>query len=216
MSCGRALRAARAALPILLTVAVGWAAGCATRPQTPAGVVEQTFQKLKQDPNNLRPLIELAQVFISERDFLRARQYLAIAEQHPSGEQYRDELFKLAMVIAVRSQQYRDAIARCEQRLRDKEELGVRVLLANLWEALPDLRAAERERQLVLIHHPEAHEQWVELARFYERSFLPSARDLAKRSYERYLKLAPDGKVAAQARAALRTLAFDAKPQLIN
>src|SRR5262245_21885914 len=147
-------RAARYLLLLLLS-------GCLTKPATTPSVVDQAFARMQQDPGNATPLLELVQGFLAERDYLRARQYLGLLENHPSAEKHRDEIFRLSVLIAVRAKQYRDAISRCEQRLRDREELAVRVLLASLWEALIDMRAAERERQLILIQHPAAVEHWM-------------------------------------------------------
>lgn len=207
LSVSRKLTAAW--IPRLLVCSLMWLAACVTRPPEQPSHVEQALARLVQNPQDPRPLLELAQSFAREGDMLRARQYLRVAGRHPNSAQYRDDIFRQSLLVAVRSNQYREAIDLGEQRLAEQEDRPVRVLLANLHEALGELRAAERERQLVLLHNPRATESWIDLARFYERSALPQARDKARRAYSQCLRLSPTGHIAERARAALRTLDFD-------
>lgn len=194
---------------LCLAVSIG---GCAViRPLVPTPA-EQAFQRMAQEPANLSPLLDLVRHYIEQRDYLRARQYLTLCEHHTSARMAAAEIFRLNVSISVRSQNYGEAIDRCEQYLRENNDLPVRVLLATLLEVTGNRPAAERQRQLVLVHFPGATEQVVELARFFERAHNPDAAKRARRAYQQYLRQQPGGPHAEQARAALRTLDFDARP----
>lgn len=195
-----------------LLVLLAGLGGCAvSRPSVPT-LAEQTFQRMAQEPSNLSPLLDLVRYYIDQRDYLRARQYLTLCEHHTSARGAAAELFRLSVSISVRSQNYSDAIDRCEQYLREHNDLSARVLLATLLEVIGNHPAAERQRQLVLVHFPDAAEQVVELARFYERVHTPDSTARARQAYQRYLQEQPGGPHAEQARAALRTLDFDSRP----
>ncbi len=140
---------------------------------------------------------------IDRQDFVRATQYLSLAEHSPLAEQQTEPLFRLGLTIAVRSQNYSDGIRRCQAGLQRKETMELRRLLATLFEAHGESIEAERQHAVILELYPAATEHLVESARFYERSELPNRVTQARALYERYLKLAPSGVEADQVRAAL-------------
>ena len=115
-----------------------------------------------------------------------------------------NKVSRLSIAVAVRSQQYSEAIRRCRQRLEIEDEPEVRELYAALLEALGEEGEAERQRQLAIRHHPDNAWLLVELARFYERTSRPDKSQRARALYERYLVLNPEGEGALRVRKALR------------
>jgi tetratricopeptide (TPR) repeat protein len=180
-------------------------AACARAPQRPPDL-EAAYRRLEAQPQQGEGYLELARLYLLREDYLRARQYLALAEARPVKDKDRQALSQLALVIAVRSGQYDEAIRLCRQRLEQKEEPEVRRLLAALLEGVSRFPESERERQLLVAALPHDPHPLIELARFYERWSRP---ERAVALYQRYLQAAPQGAEADRARAALRALAVE-------
>lgn len=196
--------------------------GCATvKPTVPPTPQESLQARFVQNPTDVEPLIELVKLHYGRQDLLRARQYIALAEKILSRRTaegdidsvgtWRETVFHLALRVAIRSGQLDDAARRCRAELERGENLKLRILLANLYEAAGEARMSERERRLLLLLHPEAVHELIELARFYERSTLPDRIKKAYAAYQRYLTRQPKGADAEQARAALVVNRFDSQ-----
>jgi tetratricopeptide (TPR) repeat protein len=192
-----------------LTVMMALVLGCAPKDVVRPDPLEQARQQMLAVPQDAGVYFHLAELYLDRHDYLRARQYLALLERNQSAWATagieEGAVFRLSVLCAVRSQQYIDAIERCQRRLETGEDLGTRVLLATLLEALGDESAAERQRRLILLQHPQDHHQIIEAARFYERSLRMDRLTQAQELYRRYLTAAPTGPEAGQARAALET-----------
>jgi len=194
--------------------------GCATvKPIVPLTPLETLQVRFAQNPSDVEALVELTQMYFTQQDFLRARQYIVLAEKVLSQRHgdihsdvtLRETVFHLGLRIAIRSGQLDDAARRCRAELERGENLQLRILLANLYEAAGDARMSERERRLILLLHPDAVHELVELARFYERSAFPDRIRRAHAAYQKYLDRQPKGADAEQARAALVINRFDAQ-----
>jgi tetratricopeptide (TPR) repeat protein len=189
--------------------------GCATTtPPPPADPLLAARQRLVADPGDVRTLLDLAELYMHSGDYLRARQYLTLAERLgaralPAGVDG-NRVFRLGILIAVQGHQYTDAIRRCQQHLgRAAEDAKVRGLLASLLEATGDELGAERQWRMLILLHPEEGHYLLELARFYGRTSRADRQLLARRLYARYLEVAPQGNEAAQARAAILEIQSD-------
>lgn len=198
-----------AALGLLLIALLG--SGCTRLQQHTPSPIELALKRMEGAPNDVTPLLDLVTQYLADGDYLRARQYIGLADKHIGARAAAERIFRLAVSVAVRSQNYNDAIELCEAYLSDHRDLNVRRLLATLFEATSNPVAAERQRKLILLHHPEARDQLVELARFYERSQLPDGLKRARSSYKRYLAESPNGLLSDQVRATLQTMDFDAR-----
>lgn len=192
----------------------GWFCGCAssTRLWT-EDPLEQAKQRLLDNPRDVRNHLALAELYAQRHDYLRAQQYLSLVDNGAGAWSALgidpDKIFRLAVTVAVRSQQYSDAVRRCRQRLELGEDRGVRELYATLLEALGEESAAERQHRLLILNHPEDARQLVEIARFLERGSRADKLRRAREYYERYLALRPEGPEAPAVRQALRTVAFE-------
>lgn len=199
----------QAAACALLTVTAALSQGCAARPVAAPDPLSEARQRLVQQPADPRTQLELSELYLQQRDYLRARQYLQVAERSlqvqpaPGPRIDPEQIFRLGITIAVRSQQYSEAIRRCLERLEQNEDAATRALLATLFEATGDERGAERNLRLLTKQHPDEPHRLMELARFYERSSISERHRLSRDLYRRYLTSAPTGDEAPQARAAL-------------
>jgi hypothetical protein len=178
--------------------------GCHTQPVVvsidPLAIARQRLTATPRDPAVYLDLVRLS---IDRHDYLRAMQYLSLAEHSALADSQAEQLFQLGLTIAIRSQNYSDAIRRCQTGLEQRESLALRRLLALLLEAHGDVSEAEHQHIALLTLYPSISEQLVEVARFYERSSLPERTAKASAMYQRYLDVAPAGAAAQQARAAL-------------
>lgn len=213
----------RRILSCLMITALLAASGCATVPKPAPDPLTAARERLLQSPGDAKTLIELSELYFLSRDYLRARQYLSLAEQVtarglPPGDSAVhgvdvEKMFQLGLLIAVRSEQYSIAIQRCQQRLeRRPADARVRSLLAGLLESIGDELAAEKQLRLLLLLHPDEAVYLVDLARFYERSSRADKKQQAHRLYHRYLDAAPQGALAPQVRAALLAQQIEETP----
>lgn len=196
----------RITLSILLCASLS---GCAASPKVwTEDPLEQAKQRLLDSPQDPRSHLRLAELYMQRHDYLRAQQYLSLVDNAAGAWSAvgieAEEVFRLAITAAVRSQQFGDAVRRCRQRLELGEESGVRELLAALLEALGEEREAERQRRLLILHHPGEPRHLVELARFYERGSRADRGRRARELYEQYVALRPEGPEAGRIRQALR------------
>ena len=184
--------------------------GCAGVQPVPVDMpLELAKQRLLDAPHDVRNHLELATLYMARHDYLRAQQYISLVENAAGAWSALhiepEHVFRLGILIAVRSQQYSEAVRRSRQRLELGEERGVRQLLAALLEALGDEKEAEAQRRLLVLQYPAEPQHLIELARFYERSVRPDRTQRARQLYERYLSLRPEGTEATAVRMALRT-----------
>lgn len=211
------------AVVLALALALAGLGGCAASPAVaPDGLPDALHGALRHlisNPDDVKAQLDLSEMFLRQRDYLRARQYLALAERSqaeraPPGrgtgpelesepEIESERMFRLAIVIAVRSQQYQTAVHYCTQRLEKAENAAVRGLLAAVLEAAGDEAGAARQLRLLCALHPDEPRRLYDLARFYERSTHLDRRRLARELYRRYLDTAPAGPDADLARTAL-------------
>lgn len=220
-TCARILSRLRAAClgcSLSLGLSLG---GCALSPHgsLPPSPYQQLQNQLDRDPKNPRILLALAEAYMREGDSLRAQQYQRVAERivlngpQPDGLSWPAQLVdytqRLGLRIAVRDQQYSEAIRRCRMLLEESESVEMRQLLAVLLEALGEETAAERERQLLLSLYPGEPRFLFELGRMCRRSQDPARHARGKDYFERYLVAAPDGPQASSARAILAAYQHD-------
>lgn len=201
----RVLRALGLGLGLLLL-----SSGCASvQPAAVDTPLELAKQRLLDAPHDVRNHLELAALYMARNDYLRAQQYLSLVETAAGAWSALgidpERVFRMGILIAVRSQQYADAVRRSRQRLEVGEERGVRELLAALLEALGEEREAEAQRRLLVLQYPAEPRLLIDLARFYERGARPDRTQRARALYERYLSVKPDGPEATAVRMALRT-----------
>lgn len=175
--------------------------GCVPKGPERPPAIEAALRHVEQDPNDPGGYLEMARASLRQKDYLRARQYLAVAERAPHHDAM--ATFRLGVVIAVRSGLYDDATLRCRRQLERKEDPEVRGLLAAILEATGDISGADIQRQLVMAARPDDLHQLIEMARFYQRTSGKQGQRRAAELYRRYLEKAPAGEDAPQARAAL-------------
>jgi len=192
---------------VLLAIAAVALGGCATSAVRAPDPLDEAQRRLLRNPSDVGTQVELSELFLQQRDYLRARQYLSLAEQGMAGRATpgldSGRVFRLAIVIAVRSQQYSEAVRYCTQKLEEAEDSDIRSLLATLLETAGEPEEAARQLQLLLVLHADQPRRLIDLARFYERSTHLERRRLSRELYQRYLEAAPQGADSARVRAAL-------------
>lgn len=202
------MKAARSlTLAVFCALLVG---GCAGVQRAPVDApLELAKQHLLDAPHDVRNHLELAALYMARHDYLRAQQYLSLVETAAGAWSALgidpERVFRMGILIAVRSQQYGDAVRRSRQRLELGEERGVRELLAALLEAQGEDQEAEAQRRLLVLQYPAEPQLLLDLARFYERSARADRQLYARELYERYLSMQPEGPEATAVRMALRT-----------
>jgi tetratricopeptide (TPR) repeat protein len=196
---------------VFLAAAIAIVGGCHKDLKTSSDPVAQALRRLVAAPRDPSAYLELVKLSLERQDYLRAAQYMTLAEQSPLAQQQPELLFRLGLTISVRSHNYSGAIRRCQEQLQQHETLPIRRLLAALFEVRGDLREAERQHLLIHQIYPTAFAQLTEAARFYERSDLPDRLTRARALYERYLTASPEGIESVQVRAALLINRHDAK-----
>lgn len=186
--------------------------GCASTARHPQSALDELHNRIEQDAGNTALYLELASAYLQRQEYLRAKQYHALGERvyqmnlSNGGREDRplaERLFKLGVAISTRSQQYSDAIARCESLLRLRDDKQVRELLAALYGAIGDTAASERQRKILLQQNPEDRRYVLELARFYDQGDDLRKRELAPPLYQRYLEMETDPEAASAVRARL-------------
>lgn len=146
-----------------------------------------------------RELFDEGVAYAARGDTLRAEQYLNAAKQRG----YDSEIVVAWLVrVYVASGRYRLALLRAESHLqRDPGNCWLRFVAANLHEVLGDVDRARLELERVVAWAPDVSLPHYRLAVLY-RERLEEAR-LSRLHFQEYLRLAPGGPHAAEARAAL-------------
>ena len=195
--------------------------GCAaSAPQRAPTQLELLNSRLVQNPRDVQLNMELSEYHLQAQDYLRAQQYFNAAEQHLNRQRpdaagriasadLRGDLMMLGIRIAVRSQQYYEAVRRCQLLLDRREDVNIRHMMALMYEAIGDEFAAARQHRLLVALHSDVPAQHLAAAHFYERSRLPDRERLAAEHYSRYLSVRPDGPDADAARVALAAARLD-------
>lgn len=206
---------------LLLLISCLGLAGCASRAQQRVPTqLEQLNARLVQSPRDVQLNMELAEYHMQAQDYLRAQQYFNTAEQllnrqrpdaagRIANADLRGDLMMQGIRIAVRSQQYYEAVRRCQLLLDRREDLSIRRMMALLYEAIGDEFAAARQHRLLVALHADVPGQHLEAAHFYERSHLPERERLAADHYSRFLAARPNGPDADAARVALTASRLD-------
>jgi len=144
-------------------------------------------------------------------DLLRAEQYLSAARQ--SGHDDATVAYWLVRVC-VAGGRYRSAVAHAVDYLRDHpSDWSFRLVVATLHEALGDTADAERELERITAAAPEMPLPHYRLAMLYRARV--GEQERANVQLEEYLRLAPEGRYAVEARDTLRQLiGISVGPQL--
>lgn len=199
------------------------AAGCTPPRPLRLSALDELHLRFAKNPDDIDAQLALAQAYADQQSFLKARQYLqitdrALALRAPRSENQteasqRERAFRLALRVAVRAQQFDDAIRRCEKRLTEHEDLPLRHVLSTLYESTGDEEHAERQRRFAVFLHPKEPGPLADLGFFYlEHSHRSDRTERARAALESSLALAPDGPDSEKIRIALATLRFDAQP----
>lgn len=185
--------------------------GCAAAPHAPLTAIDELHRRLEQDASNVQLYLELSDHYLQNQEYLRAKQYLVLGErvfrmtQTPQQNRSAIEqrLFRLGVTVAIHSQQYSDAISRCESQLRKRDDQPTRELLAALYIAIGDNKAGELHRRILVEQSPSEKRYILALAKFYDSSEDPDKRARAPELFERYLQLESDVDSASAVRAHL-------------
>src|SRR4051812_43115030 len=106
---------------VLTAIAAVGLCGCAKSAVREPDPLYEAQRRLLGNPSDVRTQVQLSELFLQQRDYLRARQYLSLAEQGMAARATPgldgERVFRLAIVIAVRSQQYSEAARYCTQQL---------------------------------------------------------------------------------------------------
>jgi Tfp pilus assembly protein PilF len=152
-------------------------------------------------------LVARGDTYAGVGDMTRAEQYYATALA-AGGDPA--ELVRKLIRVCVTDRRYRAAIVYAEDYLRKHpDDTDVRFALATLYVAVEDVEAARDGLVHVLADRPADAD-----AHFARATLLQGGQDgdaaVAEDHYRRYLELAPHGRNAAAARAALRAGSHEA------
>jgi Tfp pilus assembly protein PilF len=185
-------------------VVVAVAAGCASMTagcSATTGDAVEAQAKVVERETSVPNLVARGDTFASVGDMTRAEQYYATALA--AGGDHA-ELVRKIIRVCVADRRYREAIVYAEDYLRKHpDDTAVRFALATLSLAVEDTDAARDALERVLTDSPsdaDAHFAMATLLQGGEESDAAGA----ELHYRRYLELAPRGRSAAAARAALR------------
>jgi tetratricopeptide (TPR) repeat protein len=174
-------------------LALGCAGGPRAQPRTPA--------EPPQIQLTTGQLLEVAAVLEARGDGLRAGQYLSLALDRGAAP---DSVVPRLLALYVRDGQYRLAIDLAENHLRrHPRDLRTRFVLGSLYVGLGLPQAAAEQYARVVGADPQRAEAHFALASLLH----DEGQDLARADahYRAYLRLAPEGPHAEEARAALLT-----------
>ena len=168
--------------------------------QPAAGARVQADLNSFQRDQSADRLLARGRAFAAVGDTTRAEEYLAAALDAGGDER---EILPALLSVCVRDGRYRLAITYAELGLRQRpDDQGLRLILATLYLALGEQEAAERELSQVLRAAHEdanAHYAYALLMRDYKANQVE-----ASRHFREYLRLAPSGPYASEARAGVR------------
>jgi len=180
------------------------------------GCHHQTFQERSDLRSELaaltaEDLLSLAISHARSGDLLRAEQYLTAARQRGHDESM---VVYWQVRVCVAGGRYRSAVGHAVDYLRDHPaDWSLQLIVATLHEALGDATRAESELEHITSAAPGMPLAHYRLAMLYRMR--PSDQAKANAHLEAYLRLAPDGRHAAEAKAALsETTEFSNGPRL--
>jgi tetratricopeptide (TPR) repeat protein len=182
---------------ILLTFAQALIAmGCASRPAG-AKIVEDV--KTIKEERAPEKLFAQGRAFAAVADLTRAEQYLAAAIDAGADEQ---QVLPLLLRVCIEAKHYRVALTYAEPPLRHHpDDHRLRFVVASLYATIGDLANARSELERVVQAAPEEPEARYALAVLLRDQLGdPVGSDAHFRSY---LRLAPEGRHAEEARACL-------------
>jgi Tfp pilus assembly protein PilF len=199
------MRSAKSSL-VLSAALAAWACmalGCAA---TTGDAVEAKANVVERETTVPR-LVARGDTYAGVGDMTRAEQYYATALA--AGGDHAALVRKLVRVCA-NDRRYRAAIVYAEDYLRTHpEDTEVRFALATLYIAVEDTDAARDRLARVLADSPADADAHLAMATLLKSGGEDEDAANAERHYRRYLELAPHGRNAAEARAALRAASHD-------
>lgn len=182
----------RALFPVALMLTL-----LACRPT--AGARVQADLQLFQREQSAEKLWERGQAFAAVGDTTRAQEYLAAALE-AGGNQVK--ILPLLLAVCVRDGRYRLAVEYVERYLeRHPADGRMRFVLGTIYLALGEPEPAERAFRRVA--HAERNNPDVEYALALLMRDHKADEPAAAQHFQEYLRLAPDGEHAAEARASL-------------
>lgn len=132
-------------------------------------------------------------------DFLRAEQYLSAAQDR--GHDEAAVAYWLVRVCLLASR-YQSALNHASEHLRDHPgHWPLRLVVASIHEALGDVARAETELRRIVRANPDHPLPHYRLAMLYRRR--GSDTGLSRAHLQRYLRLSPEGRHAAEAKSLL-------------
>jgi len=156
-------------------------------------------------------LLSLAIAHAQSGDLLRAEQYLSAAQQRGHDEA---TVAYWQVRVCVAGGRYRSAVGHAVDYLRDHPtDWSFRLVAATLHEALGEIARAELELERITSAAPRIPLPHYRLAMLYRTR--PSNQASANEHLEEYLRLAPNGRHAAEAKAVLKqTMELSNGPRL--
>lgn len=146
-------------------------------------------------------------------DLLRAEQYLSAARQRGHDEA---AVIYWLVRVCVAASRYQSALRHAADYLRDHPaHWSLRLVVASIYEALGDRSRAESELEHIVGAQPERALPHYRLAMLYRNR--EDDRGRSKVQLEEYLRLAPQGPHAAEARSVLSEVSETVRgPQLVR
>lgn len=165
---------------------------------TPGTVMTKKVDTMREE-RTADKLLARGKAFAGVADWTRAEQYLAAAIDGGADER---EVMPMLLQVCVEDRRYRVAVGYAEEFLRrHPADVPMHYVLATLDAAVGDAPSARANLEVVLAAHPKDAEPHYVLA-----TVLRDARlDLVSMDYHfrEYLRLAPQGAHAEEARASL-------------
>lgn len=166
--------------------------------QTPAEKAQADIATMQREAT-VDKLVERGKIFAAMGDGTRAEEYLTAALDAGAKPK---EVLPVLLSVCVQNGKYRSAILHAEQHLRTHpDDAQTRFVLGTLHAALGEAKEARVELQRALEARPgeaNAHYALAVLARDTENDVVS-----ADRQFREYLRLAPNGEHAEEARASL-------------
>jgi len=170
--------------------------GCAS---APLGKAVETNLKAVDDEKSADKLLLRGKAFANVGDLTRAEQYLALAVE--SGANHAEAL-PLLLRVCVEAKRYRVAIDYAEPELRKHpQNIQLRFLVASLYLITGDAMTARMHLEKVVAGNPNAPDPHFALATLLRDE--SGERFRAEKHFKEYLRLAPEGGHADEARASL-------------
>jgi tetratricopeptide (TPR) repeat protein len=176
---------------LVITVALSF--GCSKNGEVKANL--QTFNS-ERTPEKL---IARGKAFAAVGDTTRAEEYYAAALDAGAADK---DVVPLLLEVCVRDQRYRAAIEYARSYVeRHPDDIRGRYILGTLYQAVGDGKSARSELEVVVSKAPEQADPHFALALVLR----DDERDLvaAEGQFREYLRLAPNGAHAEEARASL-------------